>query len=136
MAARRQCRRLVLRRQGPSSGLPPYDPSRQRQARDHSSLGSPLEEDGIELSVPPRRERLWDNPDKHCCIGPLACRWLHQSCRRLRLAIPRRTFRRSGTDGSNPPPSSGESSELLYGNRTRCGMAAVAAYGGALKAAL
>src|SRR6516164_2784347 len=80
---------------------------------------SPLEEDGIELSVPPRRERLWDNPDKHCYIGPLACRWLHQSCRRLRLAMPRRAFRRSWTDGSNPVPSTGESYELAGRDRYR-----------------
>ena len=46
------------------------------------------------------------------------------------------TRSQGGTDGSNPLSSSAESSELLYGNRTRCGMAAVAAYGGALKAAL
>jgi hypothetical protein len=31
------------------------------------------------------------------------------SCRRLRLAMLSRAFRRSGTDGSNPVPSSGES---------------------------
>ena len=82
---------------------------RSPAVRDRKFADSSLEEDGIELSVPPRRERLWDNPDKHCYIGPLACRWLHQSCRRLRLAMPRRAFRRSGTDGSNPVPSSGES---------------------------
>jgi hypothetical protein len=34
---------------------------------------------------------------------------LRLSCRRLRLATPGRAFRRSGTDGSNPVPSSRES---------------------------
>jgi len=33
------------------------------------------------------------------------CKWLRLSCRRLQLATPRRTFRRSGTEGSNPVPS-------------------------------
>jgi hypothetical protein len=32
---------------------------------------SPLEEDGFELAVPPRRERLWAaTPGKHCRFGP------------------------------------------------------------------
>ena len=33
------------------------------------------------------------------------CKWLRLSCRRLQLATPRRAFRRSGTEGSNPVPS-------------------------------
>ena len=32
---------------------------------------SPLEEDGFELAVPPRMERLWGaTPGKHCRLGP------------------------------------------------------------------
>src|SRR5580700_3594276 len=32
---------------------------------------SPLEEDGFELAVPPRWERLWEaTPGKHCRFGP------------------------------------------------------------------
>src|SRR6266853_6583987 len=35
------------------------------------SSDSPLEEDGFELAVPPRRERLWAaTPGKHCRFGP------------------------------------------------------------------
>ena len=41
-----------------------------------------------------------------------SCRFLCESCRRFRLATLRRAFRSSGTDGSNPVPSSGESGEL------------------------
>ena len=49
------------------------------------------------------------------------CRCLCESCRRLRLAIPRRAFRRSGTDGSNPVPSSRESTKFrfLFARTTR-----------------
>ena len=43
------------------------------------------------------------------------CRCLCESCRRIRLAMPRRAFRRSGTDGSNPVPSSGESRPKIFG---------------------
>ena len=36
-----------------------------------SSPDSPLEEDGFELAVPPRRERLWGaTPGKHRRLGP------------------------------------------------------------------
>ena len=36
-----------------------------------SSSDSPLEDDGFELTVPPRRERLWAaTPGKHCRFGP------------------------------------------------------------------
>ena len=42
------------------------------------------------------------------------CRCLCESCRRIRLAMPRRAFRRSGTDGSNPVPSSGESTNHRF----------------------
>jgi hypothetical protein len=36
-----------------------------------SSLDSPVEEDGFELAVPPRMERLWGaTPGKHCRLGP------------------------------------------------------------------
>jgi hypothetical protein len=39
--------------------------------RPSSSSYSPLEEDGFELAVPPRRERLWAaTPGKHCRFGP------------------------------------------------------------------
>jgi HEAT repeat protein len=35
------------------------------------ALVSPLEEDGLELAVPPRRERLWrTTPGKRCRLGP------------------------------------------------------------------
>ena len=37
------------------------------------------------------------------------CKWLRLSCRRLQLATPRRAFRRSRTEGSNPVPSASES---------------------------
>jgi hypothetical protein len=34
-------------------------------------VDSPAEEDGFELAVPPRRERLWaGTPGKHCRFGP------------------------------------------------------------------
>jgi len=34
-------------------------------------VDSPAEEDGFELAVPPRRERLWAaTPGKHCRFGP------------------------------------------------------------------
>jgi len=36
-----------------------------------SIVDSPAEEDGFELAVPPRRERLWAaTPGKHCRFGP------------------------------------------------------------------
>jgi hypothetical protein len=35
------------------------------------AVDSPLEEDAFELTVPPRRERLWAaTPGKHCRFGP------------------------------------------------------------------
>jgi hypothetical protein len=49
---------------------------------------------------------------------------LRLSCRRLRLATPRRAFRRSGTDGSNPVRSSGESRELPITSAARTAPAA------------
>jgi hypothetical protein len=42
------------------------------------------------------------------------CRCLCESCRRLRLAMPKRAFHRSGTDGSNPLSSSGESTNHRF----------------------
>jgi hypothetical protein len=55
--------------------------SEERDARGHTwrehsgagtqALDSPLEEDGFELAVPSRRERLWAaTPGKHCRFGP------------------------------------------------------------------
>ena len=43
----------------------------RRRERNRKFVDSPLEEDGFELAVPPRRERLWrTTPGKHCCLGP------------------------------------------------------------------
>src|SRR6516165_6621803 len=42
------------------------------------------------------------------------CKWLRPSCRGLRLATPRRASPRSGTDGSNPLSSSGESANHRF----------------------
>ena len=48
-----------------------FEDSRLLLARRRSLLDSPLEEDGFELAVPPRRERLWAaTPGKHCRFGP------------------------------------------------------------------
>ena len=57
---------------------------------------------------------MWPRSNLHSCpeISGDPYKWLRLSCRRLRLATPRRAFRRSGTDGSNPVPSSGESVSL------------------------
>ena len=50
------------------------------------------------------------------------CKWLRLSCRRLQLATPRRAFRRSGTDGSTPAPSSAESiTNLTFGGSSAAG---------------
>jgi hypothetical protein len=75
------------------------------------------EEDGFELAVPPRRERLWAaTPGKYCRFGPEPV-----SGSAFRAAVsdwaPRRAFRRSGTYGSNPVPSSGGSGANLAGCR-------------------
>src|SRR6516165_1184183 len=52
---------------------------------------SPLEEAGFELSVPPRRESLCGaTPGKHRRLGPEPVGGSAFSCRRLRLATPRR----------------------------------------------
>src|SRR5215469_5726643 len=43
----------------------------RRLERNRKFVDSPLEEDGFELAVPPRRERLWGaTPGKHCRLGP------------------------------------------------------------------
>src|SRR6516164_1309516 len=56
-----------------------------------SSPDSPLEEDGFELAVPPRRESLCAaTPGKHRRLGPEPVGGSAFSCRRLRLATPRR----------------------------------------------
>jgi hypothetical protein len=48
-----------------------FEDSRLLLARRRSLLDLPLEEDGFELAVPPRRERLWAaTPGKHCRFGP------------------------------------------------------------------
>jgi len=76
---------------------------------------SPLEEDGFELAVPPRRERLWEaTPGKLCRLGPEPV-----SGSALRAAVSDwqrsdESFRGSGTGGSNPVPSSGESSNHRF----------------------
>jgi len=46
-------------------------------------------------------------------VSGLNCQCLCESCRPPRLAMPRRAFHRSGTDGSNPVPSTGESAANL-----------------------
>jgi hypothetical protein len=61
-----------------------------------------LEQGGFELAVPPRTERPWETqPGYHRDVEP--------ETRTSRLGMPSRAFRSSGTEGSNPPSSSGES---------------------------
>jgi hypothetical protein len=100
------------------STAPPPPPPRPREKPGFSTwkgeiprdTDSPLEEDGFELAVPSRRERLWAaTPGKYCRFGPEPV-----SGSAFRAAVsdwqrPERAFCRSGTDGSNPVPSTGES---------------------------
>jgi hypothetical protein len=67
-----------------------------------SFADSPLEEGGFELAVPPRTERPWETQ-------PGYYRDVEPETRTSRLAMPSRAFRSSGTEGSNPLSSSGES---------------------------
>src|SRR5262249_49755851 len=77
--------------------------------------GLTLEEDGFELAVPPRRERVpAATPGKHCRFGPEPL-----SGSTFRAAIADWQLRGSGTYGSNPVPSSGESAN----SRTVCSAA-------------
>jgi hypothetical protein len=64
-----------------------------------------LEEGGFELAVPPRTERPWETQ-------PGYYRDVEPETRTSRSAMPSRAFRSSGTEGSNPLSSSGESSKL------------------------
>jgi hypothetical protein len=70
--------RLLIRTSGPpwSSICWPFVPLTSPPAADEPpkvrfAIDSSLEEDGFELAVPPRRERLWAaTPGKHCRFGP------------------------------------------------------------------
>jgi hypothetical protein len=77
--------------------------------RTEFAADSPLEEDGFELVVPPRTKRLREGPGgSHLGLGP-DLNWFRFSCRRPGWPASSRALCRSGTGGSNPVRSSGES---------------------------
>src|SRR6516164_9364954 len=79
---------VILRsfRRTPAARVPGSSQFRKEFAAD-----SPLEEAGFELSVLPRRESLCGaTPGKHRRLGPEPVGGSAFSCRRLRLATPRR----------------------------------------------
>jgi hypothetical protein len=83
------------------------------EQRDREFADSPLEEDGFELVVPPRTKRLREGPGgSHLGLGP-DLNWFRFSCRRPGWPASSRALCRSGTGGSNPVRSSGESGTNL-----------------------
>jgi hypothetical protein len=86
-----------------------YAPPKIRFAFD-----SPLEEDGFEPSVPPLKRRLGKGArTQPPSSRETTCTPSSVSVRHPRSATAERPFRKSGIDGSNPVPSSGESSANL-----------------------
>ena len=88
----------------------------RRQAQFRFAYDSPLEGDGFEPSVPPSKRRPSSggprpttvvSRDERCLMTPSSL-----SVRYLRSATAKRPFRKSGTDCSNPVPSSGESTNF------------------------
>jgi hypothetical protein len=87
-----------------------------QRARDRKFADSPLEEDGFEPSVPPSKRRQWSGGPRSTIVVSRddLCLMTHPAYQ-SGISVPataERSFRKSGTDSSNPAPSSGESSEL------------------------
>jgi hypothetical protein len=96
-AASAHCRQTGLRRLGTDGS---QTPRRRKTDSNSQSL--------------PKGKAVGSHSRQALPFRTRTCKWLRLSCRRRRLATPRRAFRRCRTDGSKPVPSSGKSANHRF----------------------